>query len=81
MIRGICGSRSCPLASRLLLRQSVMLIPPLPRRDAIHVFEGARKVQLVWIADGVANVRDGQVCKLQELRRLCHAIGNQKFLR
>ena len=25
--------------------------------DAIHVFEGARKVQLVWIADGVANVR------------------------
>lgn len=64
----------------LLLRQSMMLIPPLPRRDAIHVFEGARKVQLVWITDSVANVRDGQVCKLQELRRLCHAIGNQKFL-
>ncbi len=58
-----------------------MLIPPVPRRHAVHILKGSRKMQLIFIADGSADIRDGKLGQLQQFRRFCHAVVNQKLLR
>ncbi len=57
------------------ISSNLVLIPPLPRRYAVQVLEGAGKVQLVGIAYGVADIADGQLRQLQQLSRFDHAVG------
>ena len=37
-------------------------------------------MQLVWIADCISYVRDGQFCQLQEFGRFGHAVRNEELL-
>ena len=36
----------------------MVFIPPLPGRDTIHILKGARKMQLVGVANGIADIGD-----------------------
>ena len=37
-------------------------------------------MQLVFVANGISNIRDGKRCHLEQFGSLCHAVADQKFL-
>ena len=53
---------------------------PLPRRHAVVIFESAREAELVVVADGIADVLDGEVREAEQIGRADHAVLHEKLL-
>ena len=60
------GSNRCEfgVCPEVLLDGQPVLLAPVSRRDAVNVFKGPGKMKLVIIADGGADVSDGQLGQL-----------------
>lgn len=48
-----------------LLKNLFMLLSPMQRRDAVNVFECARKMKLIFIPHSLSDICDGQGSELQ----------------
>ena len=68
-----------PCEDRFLVQ--AVPVAPFSRGNAVDVLKGSGKMQGVLIAHGVSDVADGEGGQLEQLRRLCHAEVEQKFLR
>lgn len=58
-----------------------LFISPVSGRNAVYIFEGAGKMELIWVAHRVSDIRDREGGKLQKLSGFGHPVGNEEFLR